>query len=103
MALSALLLGWSLIDISGFDFSSLIDKLSKETISYRMILSYKRYKHYHAVAWDGKSKFVIDPLRDKLILLNKIKDKIRYIEALLPVEKRKQIFLQEDIAGFKSI
>ena len=68
-----------------------------------MILCIRRYKHYHALAWDGKSNFVIDPLRKKQIVpLKDIKDKIHTIEILTPIEKRKMTFLNLEKLDFDS-
>jgi len=102
VALALLTLGWSLTCLSDYDFDSLVDSLSSENIRYRMILSIERYKHYHAVAWDGNSNFVIDPIvKNQIVPLKKIKDKIISTEILAPVEERKMTFL--DTTEFKSI
>ena len=94
VALATLILGWSLICLSEYNFSSLTQILNDNNLTYRMILSIKRYNHYHAVAWDGKSEHIIDPLKNNnLVRLDKIKHKIVTAEILVPIENRKINFL----------
>lgn len=104
IALASLLLGWSLICLSEYEFDSLIENLSSDKLVYRMILCIKKSKSYHAVAWDGKSDFVIDPLlKNQFVPLRKIKKRISTIEILVPVEKRKMTFSDTDKISFNKI
>lgn len=101
VALASLIFGWSLIPFD-YKFDSLVQTLSNDNLTYRMILSIKRYKNYHAVAWDGKSKYAIDPLKENgLTILNKIRCNIIGVEILVPIERREMNFL--DVQGFKDI
>lgn len=97
IAVSLLGFGWSIIIISNYDFDSFISCLKKENLYYRMILSLKNNNKYHAVAWDGKSDFIIDPMNSSFTKLAKIKNKISTIEVILPIENRKINFLDLDI------
>ena len=65
LSLALLILGWSIIRLLDYDFDSLIENFKNENLIYRMILLVQKNKNIHAVAWDGQSKFVIDPMKNK--------------------------------------
>lgn len=103
IALSCLLLGWSLICLSIYEFESLVENLKSDNKIYRMILCVSRKDGYHTLAWDGKSEFAIDPLKiNKKIPLQIIKNKIATIDILTPIEERELNFTKKSNTMFKS-